>query len=251
MGKIIALSNHKGGVGKTTSTINIGVALSREPSNKRVLLVDFDPQGNLTESFGITSPKNTIYQNLRGDCPITPVEITTKLHLIPATGDLAGSEIELTSETAREYFLKDLLDPIKDKYDFILIDCPPSLGLLTINALTAADEVYIPVKTDFLPLTGLKRLTNVINRIKKRINTQLKVGGIICTQYGAKRNLDNAVVEQLTESFHDLVFKTKIRNNVSLAEAPSVGKDIFSYKSDSLGAEDYFNVTQEIIAKTH
>ena len=227
----------------------IGAALSLDPKINKVLLIDFDPQGNLSRSLGITDLEFTIYGNLRGDYPIKQIEITKKLHLIPANEDLAASEIELSSETGREFFLKDLLENLRGNYDYILIDCPPSLGLLTVNALTASDEVYIPVKTEFLPVTGLKTLTDVIERLKKRINKNLKIGGIICTQFNMRRTLDKEVVDIIDQQFKDKVFETKIRNNVSLAEAPSVGKHIFTYSSASAGAEDYLNLTKEILAR--
>lgn len=248
MAKVIAISNHKGGVGKTTSTVNIGAGLSNGNKSKHVLLIDLDPQSNLTQSLGIT-PESTVYGALRGEYPLTPIEIHSKLHLIASTLDLSGAEIELSGEAGREFFLRDLIEPLKKKYDYILIDCPPSLGLLTINALTASDEVYIPLQTQYLALQGLVKLTEIVDKVKKRLNKKLHVGGVILTQFDSRKVLDRDVVESVLDRFKEKVFKTKIRNNVSLAEAPSVGKDIFRYNPKSVGAEDYLALCKEIIER--
>ena len=178
---IYAISNHKGGVGKTTSTINIGAALANK--KKKVLLIDLDPQANLTQSLGIKESEITIYDNLKGEQLISPIEYKSNLYVLPSSLDLSAAEIELSSEPGREYILKEILVRLKDKYDYILIDCPPSLGLLTINALTAADFVIIPMQAEFLPLRGLAKLNEVIEKIKARLNPNLEIGCVFLTQF--------------------------------------------------------------------
>ena len=246
MTKIIAISNHKGGVGKTTSTVNIGAGLSNH--GKHVLLVDLDPQSNLTLSLGAPSDF-TIYGSLRGEYPLKPAELTSTLHVVASTLDLSGAEVELSGEAGREFFLRDLMDPLKKKYDYILIDCPPSLGLLTLNALAAANEIYIPVQAQYLALQGLAKLIEIVTKVKKRLNKKLEVGGVILTQYDSRKILDRDVSDTVYERFSDKVFTTKIRTNVALAEAPSQGKDIFSYNPKSMGAEDYLALCNEIIKR--
>jgi chromosome partitioning protein len=246
--KVIAISNHKGGVGKTTSAVNIGAGLSNGNTGKQVLLIDLDPQSNLTQSLGI-EPEATIYGSLRGEYPLTPMEVTNKLHLIASTLDLSGAEVELSGEAGREFVLRDLIEPLKKSYDYILIDCPPSLGLLTLNAFTAADEVYIPLQTQYLALQGLTKLVEIVDKVKKRLNKKLYIGGVILTQFDSRKVLDKDVVASVLDHFKDKVFNTKIRNNVSLAEAPSVGQDIFRYNAKSTGAEDYLALCKEIMAR--
>lgn len=250
MTRIIAMSNHKGGVGKTTSTVNIGSGLSAGKHGKRVLLIDLDPQANLSQSLDVIEPDRTIYGSLRGDYPLTPVELTDKLHVVPSTLDLSGAEIELSAEAGREFILKNLIEPLKKKYDYILIDCPPSLGLLTVNALAAADQVYIPVQTQYLALQGLTKLTQVVDKVQQRLNKKLQVGGVILTQFDGRCTLDRDVAESIGKYFKDKVFKTKIRNSVVLAEAPSQGKDIFAYDAKSRGAEDYASLCDEIVKRS-
>ncbi len=244
MVKTIAISNHKGGVGKTTSTLNIGAGLCL--FKKKILIIDLDPQANLTQSVGISKPEKTIYGSLKGDYPLTPIEINEKLSLIASTLDLSGAEIELSSEAGREFILRDLIEPIKAKYDYILIDCPPSLGLLTINALTASNLVIIPLQTQYLALQGLTKLIEVIEKIKKRLNKKLSLGGVVLTQFDSRKTLDRDIAASIEEHFKEKVFKTKIRNTVALAEAPSSGKDIFRYNNKSMGAEDYAELCKEI-----
>ena len=242
---IYAISNHKGGVGKTTSTINIGSALASK--KKKVLLVDLDPQANLTQSLGIKESEITIYDNLKGEKLISPIEYKNNLYVLPSSLDLSAAEIELSSEPGREYILKEFLFKLKDKYDYILIDCPPSLGLLTINALTAADFVIIPMQAEFLPLRGLAKLNEVIGKIKARLNTNLEIGCVFLTQYDARKILNRDVAESVSEHFGNKFLKNKISNNIALAEAPSQGKDIFSYNRNCKGAEDYMQVVQEMM----
>jgi chromosome partitioning protein len=249
MSKIIAMSNHKGGVGKTTSSVNIGAGLSNGKGGKRVLLIDMDPQANLTQSFDVLKPEFTIYGSLKGEYPLTPIEITPKLHIIASTLDLSGAEVELSSEPGREFILRNLIEPLKKNYDYILIDCPPSLGLLTINALTASDQVYIPLQTQYLALQGLTKLVEVVDKIKKRLNKKLYLGGVILTQFDARKTLDRDVAASIEGHFKAKVFRTKIRNTVALAEAPSQGKDIFRYDPKSMGADDYANLCKEIVKR--
>jgi len=247
MSKIISISNHKGGVGKTTSTLNIGAGLSN--TGKRVLLIDLDPQANLSQSLGITDPEYTIYGALKGEYGLEPIEIYKNLDLIPSTLDLSGAEVELSGEAGREYILKELIEPVVKLYDYILIDSPPSLGLLTINAFTASTTVYIPLQSQYLALQGLAKLLEVIDKIKKRLNKGLEVGGVFITQYDSRKILNRDVVDTIEEHFSDKVFKTKIRDNVALAEAPTQGVDIFRYNSKSNGAKDYLSLCNEILKK--
>lgn len=246
--KVIAISNHKGGVAKTTSTINIGAGLA-SILNKKVLLVDLDPQANLTQSLGVKNPEITLYNSFRGDCPLVPIKVTENLSVVASSLDLSSSEVELSGEAGREFFLKDLLEPIRKQYDYILIDCPPSLGLLTLNALTAADEVFIPMQTQYLALQGLTKLVEIVDKVKKRLNKKLTIGGVILTQFDSRKILDKDIVSSVVEHFKGKVFNSKIRNNVALAEAPSVGQDIFRYNKKSTGAEDYLNLCKEIEAR--
>jgi len=245
MSKVISLSNHKGGVGKTTSTINIGAGLNS--LKKKVLLIDLDPQANLSQSLGIIEPTKTIYGALKGEYKLEPLEILKGLDLIPSTLDLSGAEIELSGEAGREYILKELIDPLRGSYDYILIDSPPSLGLLTINAFTASDEVYIPLQAQYLALQGLTKLMEVIAKIKSRLNKDLKVGGVFVTQYDNRKVLNRNVVETIKSHYKDQVFKTAIRDNIALAEAPTQGLDIFRYNPKSYGAEDYLSLCKEIL----
>ncbi len=242
---IISFANHKGGVGKSTSVINIGAGLAL--LGKKILLVDFDPQANLTQSLRISDPAITIYEILRGNHS-TVLNVTNNLDIIPSSIDLAGLEVELTSEKNREYRLKNVLKPVAGKYDFILIDTPPSLGLLTVNALTASNKIIIPVQAQFLALQGLTRLMDIIGQIKALVGGDLNVGGLFLTQYDSRIILHRNVAEAI-ESHYDKVFKTRIRNNISLAEAPSVGLDIFRYRPRCHGAEDYIALAGEILKK--
>ncbi len=246
MSKIISISNHKGGVGKTTSTINIGAGLNR--LGKRVLLVDLDAQANLSQSLGIVDPAQDIYRALKGG-ELRPQEVVKGLDIIPATIDLSGIEVELSRETGREYRLKGLLQPFRAHYDYILVDNPPSLGLLTVNALTASDEVYIPLQAQYLALQGLAKLLEVIERIKAGLNPELIVGGIFITQYDSRKVLNRDVADTIKGHFKDIVFKTRIRDNISLAEAPLQAMDILRYRAKSYGAQDYLSLCKEIVRR--
>jgi chromosome partitioning protein len=247
MGKIIAISNHKGGVGKTTSAINIGAGLAIK--GKKVLLIDMDPQANLSQSLGVHEPSVGMYEALKGSSGLDPVNIQKNLSMIPASAGLGGAEIELASEAGREFILKELLESERDNYDFILIDCPPSLGLLTINAFTAADEIYIPMQAQYLALQGIGKLLGLVDKIKKRLNPTLEISGIFITQFDKRKVLNRYVMDTLESHFGDKVFKSRIRNNVSLAEAPNEGCDIFSYEPKSNGAFDYQQLVKEIIKR--
>lgn len=244
---IYAVSNHKGGVGKTTSTINIGAALANRV--KKVLLVDLDPQANLTQSLGIKNVEISIYENLKGQKIIHPIEHRNNLYVLPSSLDLSAAEIELSSEPGREYILKELLGQLKNKFDYIFIDCPPSLGLLTINALTASDYVLIPMQAEFLPLRGLAKLNEVIKKIQTRLNTDLKIGSVFLTQYDSRKVLNRDIAESVSDFFHDKLLNTKISNNIALAEAPGKGKDIFIYNRSCKGAVDYDDLCKELIEK--
>lgn len=247
MGKIISLLNHKGGVGKTTSTINIGAGLVE--LGKKVMLIDLDPQANLSLSLGIPRQPNTIYEALRGESELEPYTVRENLDVVMSTLDLSGAEMELINEAGREYILKELFEPIKDDYDFIIIDCPPSLGLLTLNALGASDYVYIPLQTQFLALQGLAKIKQVIDKVKFRLNKNLEIGGVIATMYDSRKILNRDVVDTIKKYFGEKVFNTLIRDNVSLAEAPSQRKDIFHYNPSSIGAQDYKSLCLEILER--
>lgn len=247
MSKVISISNHKGGVGKTTSAINIGAGLAS--LGKKVLLIDLDPQANLSQSLGIIEHEPNIYQAIRGESPLQPIQIIKGLDIVPSTLDLSGAEIELSSEAGREYILRELLEPLKASYSYILIDSPPSLGLLTINAFTASDEVYIPLQAQYLALQGLAKLREVIEKIQKRLNKGLRIGGVFITQYDSRKVLNRDVSSTIEAHFKDEVFKTKIRDNVALAEAPTGGLDIFRYQPNSHGAQDYLNLCKEIVKR--
>jgi chromosome partitioning protein len=247
MSKVISISNHKGGVGKTTSALNIGAGLNK--LGKKVLLIDLDPQANLSQSLGIVDQDKNIYGAIRGEYKLQPINIIKGLDLIPSTLDLSGAEVELSGEAGREYILKELIDPIKKQYDYVIIDSPPSLGLLTINSFTASDEVLIPLQAQYLAIQGLTKLVEVVDKIKKRLNKSLKVGGVFITQYDNRKVLNRDVVDTIQAHFKSGVFKTKIRDNVALAEAPTQRVDIFRYQPKSKGAEDYLALCREIVKK--
>jgi chromosome partitioning protein len=251
MNNIISISNHKGGVGKTTSAVNIGAGFNK--LGKKVLLIDFDPQANLSQSLGIINPEKNIYGAIKGKYELFPIQILKNFDIIPSTLDLSGAEIELSGEAGREYILKELIEKLNNSanknYDYIIIDNPPSLGLLTINAFTASDAVIIPLQAEFLALQGLVKLTEILNKVKNRLNKKLEIGGVFITQYDNRKVLNRDVVETIENNFKEKLFKTKIRNNVALAEAPSQGLDIFRYNPKSYGAEDYLALCKEILKK--
>ncbi|NRB64580.1 MAG: ParA family protein [Saprospiraceae bacterium] len=248
MGQIISLMNHKGGVGKTTSAINIGAGLLE--LGQKVLLVDLDPQANLTLSLGIPRQPITIYESIRGESPLVPFTVRPGLDVVISTLDLSGAEMELINEAGREFILRELFEMIRNDYDFVIIDCPPSLGLLTLNALTSSDTVFIPLQTEFLAMQGLAKIQQVINKVKLRLNKKLRIGGVIATMYDHRKVLNRDVVETIKKYFGDAVFETMIRDNVALAEAPAQRQDIFSYSPKSPGAEDYLALCKEILERS-
>lgn len=250
LGKIIAVANQKGGVGKTTTTVNLGASLAAE--GKKVLLVDMDPQGNTTSGIGISKSdvQYCVYDVLIND--VNPIEAIHEakymnLSIIPATIQLAGAEIELVPTISREIRLKKALALIKNKYDFILIDCPPSLGLLTINSLTAADSVLIPIQCEFYALEGLSQLLNSIRLVQKHLNTSLAIEGVLLTMFDARTNLGIQVIEEVKKYFKEKVYQTVIPRNIRLSEAPSHGESIISYDPKSRGAEVYIELAKEVI----
>ncbi|AOZ92862.1 ParA family protein [Paenibacillus crassostreae] len=251
MSKIIAIANQKGGVGKTTTSVNLGASLAT--LGKRVLLVDIDPQGNTTSGVGINKAdvENCIYDiiinEIHPNDAITPTQVEG-LHIIPATIQLAGAEIELVPTISRELRLKRALHLVKDKYDYILIDCPPSLGILTINSLTAADSVLIPIQCEYYALEGLSQLLNTIRLVQKQLNTSLQIEGVLLTMFDARTNLGIQVIEEVKKYFQDKVYRTVIPRNVRLSEAPSHGQSIITYDSRSKGAEFYIELAKEVIS---
>ena len=247
MCNIISLINHKGGVGKTTSAVNLGAGLVE--LGKRVLLIDLDPQANLTLSTGAPRVKQNIYHALKGLCPLMPVSVKENLDVIPASIELSSAEMELVNEAGREFILRELMEPIVDNYDFIIIDCPPSLGLLTLNALTSSHYVLIPLQSEFLAIQGLTRIKQIVDKVKFRLNKRLEICGVVATMYDARKVLNRDVVETIQKYFGDKVFNTLIRDNVALAEAPSTRQDIFAYNSRSQGAEDYLSLSKEVLER--
>ncbi len=249
MGKVISVANQKGGVGKTTTTVNLSTMLAKK--GKRVLLIDTDPQGNATSGLGITKELElSVYDVLVGDTEMieTLQESNIKnLTVCPSNISLAGAEVELVSMMSREQRLKTKLDEIKDNYDYILIDCPPSLGLVTLNAFTASDSVLIPVQCEYFALEGLGQLLNTVNLVKKHLNKNLEIEGALLTMYDARTNLSNQVVKEVKKYFENKVYKTVIPRNVRLSEAPSYGMPISLYDPKSKGAKAYEKFTKEII----
>lgn len=250
MGRVIAVANQKGGVGKTTTAVNLSAWLAR--LGKKVLLVDADPQGNSSSGLGIDkkSLTGTLYDALIEDEPLASVRIPTVvegLDIIPANIDLAGAEIELVAQLARETKLKRVLAPIRDEYDFIFIDCPPSLGLLTVNALVAAERVLVPIQCEYYALEGVSQLMNTVNLVKSNLNPDLALEGILLTMFDARTNLAIQVVDEVKRHFRGKVFRSVVPRNVRLSEAPSHGLPIFLYDPKSRGAEVYEELAHEVI----
>lgn len=243
---VISIINHKGGVGKTTTTLNLGAALSIK--GKRVLMIDLDGQANLTISAGIKESPYSIYDAFRGDIDRMPIVSNNEgLEIVPATLDLQALEAELMGEPGRELILKDLLTPLKPQYDIVLIDCPPALGFLTINALTASQHVLIPVEAEALALKGMTKILQVISKVQKRLNPKLNLLGIVVTKYDSRKVLNRNVLESVQQDYPEYLCKTVIRDNVSLAEAPALQMDVLHYSPKSYGSIDYTSLSQEMI----
>jgi chromosome partitioning protein len=251
MNKIISISNQKGGVGKTTTAINLSVFLAIE--KKKVLLIDIDPQGNASSGIGIERSKieKNIYDSIINQVPIQEVMISSQienLDVLPSTLQLAGAEVELVNYISRENRLKQLIRPIKEKYDYIIIDTPPSLGLLTLNALNSADSVIIPVQCEYYALEGIGQLLNTITLVKENLNPNLSIEGILMTMYDQRNNLSKEVMEEIDKHFHGSIFQSIIPRNVRLSEAPSYGQPIAIYEAKSKGAQAYQKLAQEVIS---
>jgi chromosome partitioning protein len=248
MTKVIAISNNKGGVGKTTSAVNLAAALNL--SKKKVLVIDLDPQSNLSQSLGVFEAEKNLYGAIMKHYEMEPIEVLKNFHLVPATEKLSRAETDLSTKyDGNQFYLKEAIENIKDSYDYVIIDCPPSLGLLTINAFTAADEILIPLQSEYLATQGLTNLVEVVQTMKKRLNPSLIIGGVFLTQYDSRKNLNKDILNAIQEHFKDELLDTKIRDNVSLAEAPAHELDIFRYNSKSFGAEDYKQLAKEIIKR--
>lgn len=250
MSRIIALVNQKGGVGKSTTAVNLGAALAVE--GRSVLVVDCDPQGNTTTGFGIEKHglQRDVYNVLLGEASIEDVAKRTELPtltLVPATINLAGAEIELVSALSRETRLRQALLPIAERYDYVLIDCPPSLGLLTINALTAAEEIIIPVQAEYYALEGLSQLTAVVHRVREALNPALHVSGVLVTMFDGRTRLAMEVLDELEKFFPQQMFKTQIPRNIRLSEAPSFGKPVILFDVKSRGAQAYISLAKEVL----
>lgn len=251
MGRIIAIANQKGGVGKTTTAINLSACLAE--AGKKVLSVDMDPQGNMTSGLGVdrNNIENTVYDLMIGEIEVHKAitkEVLENLDIIPTSIDLSGAEIELLDAQEKEYILRNELEKIKDEYDYVIIDCPPSLSVLTINAMSAADSVLVPIQCEYYALEGLSQLIHTVELVRDRLNSKLKIEGVIFTMYDARTNLSLQVVENVKENLQQTIYKTIIPRNIRLAEAPSYGLPINLYDKKSVGAESYRRLAEEVIS---
>ena len=252
MGRIIAIANQKGGVGKTTTSINLAASIAE--MGKRVLAIDLDPQGNMTSGLGVdkNEVENTVYELMLDECSINESiqdTVVKGLRLIPSNVNLAGAEIELLGINDKEYILKTAVDYIRDDYDFIVIDCPPSLNMLTVNAMTTADTVLVPIQCEYYALEGLSQLIHTINLVQERLNPNLQMEGVVFTMYDVWTKLSNQVVENVKENLDTKIYETMIPRNIRLAEAPSYGIPINMYDSKSAGAESYRKLAKEIVGR--
>ncbi|HIY55573.1 MAG TPA: AAA family ATPase [Candidatus Dorea merdavium] len=250
MGRIIAVANQKGGVGKTTTAINLSSCLAEK--GKKVLAVDMDPQGNMTSGLGVdkNSVENTIYDLIIGESSIDEVlrkDIMKNLDIIPANIDLSAAEIELIDVEDKEYIVRNVIKDIKDNYDYIIIDCPPSLSMLTINAMTTATSVLVPIQCEYYALEGLSQLIHTVDLVRDRLNPELEIEGVVFTMYDARTNLSLQVVENVKDNLHQNIYKTIIPRNIRLAEAPSYGIPINEYDPKSAGSESYMRLAEEVI----
>ena len=250
MGRIIAIANQKGGVGKTTTSINLSASLAAK--GKKVLVIDTDPQGNTTSGFGIEKNEleDTIYELILGECSIRDCIISNvikNVSVVPSNVNLAAAEIELIGVDKKEFILKNEVDYVKDDYDFIIIDCPPSLNMLTINSMTTADSVLVPIQCEYYALEGLSQLIHTINLVKERLNPNLNIDGVVFTMYDSRTNLSMQVVENVKQNLNQKVYNTLIPRNIRLAEAPSYGMPINMYDPKSAGAEAYRLLAEEVI----
>ena len=250
MGRIIAIANQKGGVGKTTTSINLSSCIAAK--GKKVLVVDIDPQGNTTSGYGIEKNdlENTIYELMLGDCSIEDCiikDVIENISILPSNVNLAAAEIELIGVDKKEYILKNEIDWVKDRYDYIIIDCPPSLSLLTVNAMTTADSVLVPIQCEYYALEGLSQLIHTVNLVKERLNPDLEMEGVVFTMFDSRTNLSAQVVENVKQNLNQKVYNTLIPRNIRLAEAPSYGMPINMYDPKSAGAEAYMQLAEEVI----